>query len=369
MWIVAAKEIHPKESRVALTPKSAEKLIKLGANVAIEAGLGSSIFPDESYEKVGVKVFTDKQKLFDTADLLLKVRRSSIEEISMMKKGTVQISFLNPFQEQEIIEALKTKGVTALSMEMIPRTTIAQKMDALSSQANLGGYVSVVTAAFHLQKVLPMMTTPSGTISPAKVFIIGAGVAGLQAIATAKRLGARVEAFDTRAVVEEQVKSLGAKFIKIDLGETEQTKDGYAKPLTESQIQKQRDEMAKICASSDIVITTAQVFGRKAPIILTQEMIKKMSLGSVIVDMAVESGGNVEGVKQDEILDVNGVKLIGLANLPAKVAFDASEMYASNLYHLIHHFWDVQTNTFQINPEDELLKRCIATHQNETVLV
>lgn len=368
MWIAATKEIHPKESRVALTPKSATKLIKLGANVAIESGLGSSIFSDDQYEKVGVKIFTDKQKLLDMTDLLLKVRRSSVEEISMMKQETIQISFLNPFQEQDIIEALKKQKVTALSMEMIPRTTIAQKMDALSSQANLAGYVSVITAAFYLEKALPMMTTPSGTISPAKVFIIGAGVAGLQAIATAKRLGARVEAFDTRSVVEEQVKSLGAKFVKIDLGETSQTKDGYARQLTESQIQKQRQEMAKICASSDIVITTAQVFGRKAPIIITQDMIQKMTPKSVIVDMAVESGGNVEGVKQDEVLDVNGVKLIGLSNLPAKVALDASEMYASNLYHLIHHFWNEKTRTFQINPEHELLKRCIATCQPETVL-
>ncbi|MGD2169025.1 MAG: NAD(P) transhydrogenase subunit alpha, partial [Chlamydiota bacterium] len=245
--------------------------------------------------------------------------------------------------------------------EMIPRTTLAQKMDALSSQANLAGYVAVIEAAAHLKKVFPMMTTPSGTISPVRVFVIGAGVAGLQAIATAKRLGARVEAFDTRTVVEEQVKSLGAKFVKVDLGETGQTKDGYAKQLTADQLEKQRLAMKKVCENSDIVITTAQVFGKKAPLIITKEMVESMQPGSVIVDMAVETGGNVEGSKVNSTETINGVDIIGLANLPGKVALDATQMYAANLFHLLNHFWDKEE--FRLDLENDLLKSSVITHE------
>jgi NAD(P) transhydrogenase subunit alpha len=252
-------------------------------------------------------------------------------------------------------------------MEMIPRSTIAQKMDALSSQANLAGYVTVILAAERLNKILPMMMTPSGTITPSRVFVIGAGVAGLQAIATAKRLGARVEAFDTRPVVEEQVQSLGAKFIKIDLGETGQTKDGYAKALTPEQIEKQRQGMAKVCANSDIVITTAQLFGRKAPVIITKDMVAQMKPGSVIVDMAVESGGNVEGSKIDEEVKVNGVLIIGLGNLPGRVAVHASQMYSSNLTNLIESYWDGEKKTFNLNLEDETIQGCLITHHGEIV--
>ena len=212
------------------------------------------------------------------------------------------------------------------------------------------------------------MMTPSGTITPARVFIIGAGVAGLQAIATAKRLGARVEAFDTRPVVEEQVHSLGAKFIKIDLGETGQTKDGYAKALTPEQIEKQRQGMAKVCSISDIVITTAQLFGRKAPIIVTKDMIAQMKPGSVVVDMAVESGGNVEGSKLDEEVETdNGIRIIGLGNLPGRVAIHASQMYSSNLTSLIESYWNAEQKTFNLNPQDETIKGCLITHQGEIV--
>jgi len=252
-------------------------------------------------------------------------------------------------------------------MEMIPRSTIAQKMDALSSQANLAGYVTVILAAERINKILPMMMTPSGTIAPARVFIIGVGVAGLQAIATAKRLGARVEAFDTRPVVEEQVQSLGAKFVKIDLGETGQTKDGYAKALTPEQIKKQQDGMAKICANADIVITTAQLFGRKAPVIVTKEMVAQMKPGSIIVDMAVESGGNVEGSKVDEEVDVNGVRILGLGNLPGRVAVHASQMYSSNLVNFVESFWDVEAKKFNLKLEDDIIKGCLITHNGEVV--
>jgi NAD(P) transhydrogenase subunit alpha len=247
-------------------------------------------------------------------------------------------------------------------MEMIPRSTIAQKMDSLSSQANLGGYVAVVMASNRLDRIPPMMSTPSGTIAPAKVFIIGVGVAGLQAIATAKRLGAVVEAFDTRPVVEEQVKSLGAKFVKVDLGDTGQTAQGYAKELTAEQLEKQREVMAQHCAQADIVITTAQVFGRKAPLIVTTAMVQGMKPGSVVVDMAVESGANVECSKLGEEVLVNDVRILGHANLPGRVPRVASEMYSNNLGNLIEHFWDRDAKTFKLDPANEILKQCLVTH-------
>ena len=261
------------------------------------------------------------------------------------------------------MDALQKAGISAVSLEMIPRSTIAQKMDVLSSQANLAGYVSVLLGIAEMQKILPMMTTPAGTIKPAKVFIIGVGVAGLQAIATAKRLGARVEAFDTRPVVEEQVKSLGAKFVKIDLGETGQTKDGYATQLTPEQMQLQKEGMAKACAQADLVITTAQLFGRKAPLLIDRAMISRMQPGSVIVDMAVESGGNVEGSVLDEVVDTGGVKIIGLGNLPGKVALTASEMYSANLGNFITHFWDKESKEFKLNLDDDIIKGALITHQ------
>ena len=212
-----------------------------------------------------------------------------------------------------------------------------------------------------------MMMTPAGTISPARVFVVGVGVAGLQAIATAKRLGARVDAFDTRPIVEEQVKSLGARFVKIDLGKTGQTKDGYAKALTEEQLQKQREGMAKVCAASDVVITTAQLFGKKAPLIITADMVAGMARGSVLVDLAVESGGNIAGSKPDQEIDVNGVRIIGLANLPGKIAVNASQMFSSNLHALVDEFWDAEQKRFVLDVEDEIIQGCVITHKGEVV--
>ena len=240
-------------------------------------------------------------------------------------------------------------------------------MDALSSQASIAGYVAVVEAMKQLDKMFPMMMTPAGTIQPARVFVIGAGVAGLQAIATAKRMGAKVEAFDTRPVVEEQVQSLGAKFVKVDLGETGQTKDGYAKALTEDQLKKQRETMAKHCAMSDVVITTAKLFGRKAPIIITRDMIKDMKKGSVIVDLAVDTGGNVEGSKLNQTVKLDGVYIIGLENYPGQVPVHASQMYSSNLYNFIDEFWDDEAKIFKLELEDEIIKGCLITHNHEIV--
>ena len=368
MNLAVPREAHPGEVRVALIPEHVARLVNAGADVAIESGLGQPLrITDDQYTQAGASVVADHNQLIQNADVVLRIRKPLAEEVERMKPGCIYISLLDPFNERELIDMFVAKNISAISMEMIPRITRAQKMDVLSSQANLAGYVAVILAAERLDKILPMMMTPAGTISPARVFIIGVGVAGLQAIATAKRLGARVEAFDTRPVVEEQVKSLGARFVKIDLGETGQTKDGYAKALTEEQLQKQREGMAKVCALSDIVITTAQLFGRKAPLIVTEDMVRGMSKGSVIVDLAVEGGGNVAGSQIDKEIDVDGVRVIGLGNLPGRVTVHASQMFSSNLYNLIEEFWNAEEKRIELNLEDEIVKGCVITHQGKIV--
>ncbi|MFQ5455567.1 MAG: Re/Si-specific NAD(P)(+) transhydrogenase subunit alpha [Nitrospirota bacterium] len=363
MRIAIPKEIYPGERRVSMVPDTIARLIRLGAEVEIETGLGmQSGYTDNDYSTPGASVNMDRKALLSSGDMVVRVRKPPIEEVSLLKRGSIHISYLDPFNETSLVNKLAECGVSAISMEMIPRTTIAQKMDVLSSQASLAGYVSVILAAERIDKVFPMMMTPAGTISPVRVFIIGAGVAGLQAVATAKRLGARVEAFDTRAVVEEQVQSLGAKFVKADIGETGQTKDGYAKALTQEQLEKQRQVMAKHCAMADVVITTAQVFGRKSPVIITKEMIAGMKKGSIIVDLAVESGGNVEGSERNQEIEINGITIIGLENLPGRVAVNASQMYSNNIVNLISQYWDKESKTFKLNLDDEIIKGCLITH-------
>jgi NAD(P) transhydrogenase subunit alpha len=366
MNIALPKEVHPDETRVALIPEHIAKLAEMGAHITVETGIGQKLnFSDEDYVKAGAALEADRSSLLQTADMVLRIRKPAMEEIDLLKEESTYVSLLDPFNERQLIEALMKKRITSISMEMIPRITRAQKMDVLSSQANLAGYVAVIIAAERLDKILPMMMTPAGTIAPARVFVIGVGIAGLQAIATAKRLGARVDAFDTRPVVEEQVKSLGARFVKIDLGETGQTKDGYAKALTEEQLQKQRAAMAKVCAAADVVITTAQVFGKKAPLIVTEDMVAGMSKGSVLVDLAVETGGNVAGSQANQEVDVGGVRIIGLANLPGEVAINASQMFSSNLFALVAEFWNEEEKRFVLDAEDEIIQGCVITHQGE----
>ena len=368
MRIAVIKERHPGERRVPLLPATAEKLVKLGAELLIEAGLGQSCrFEDAAYEKVGATVSAARRELLQSADMVLRLRKPPADEIELMRKGCIHVSYLDPFHEAELVELLRRAGIAAISLEMIPRSTLAQKMDVLSSQANLAGYSAVLLGAEHLDKILPMMTTPAGTIKPARVFVIGVGVAGLQAIATAKRLGAVVEAFDTRPVVEEQVRSLGAKFVKIDLGETGQTKDGYAKALTPEQLALQKEGMAKACARADVVITTAQLFGRPAPRLIDRKMLAGMQPGSVVIDMAVESGGNVEGSVLDQVVEISGVRVVGFGNLPGRVAETASQMYSANLGNFVEHFWDKQAKTFLLNRNDELIKGALITHDGEVV--
>lgn len=368
MLIGVPKELQAGENRVSLIPVHVKKLTQLGAEVQVEKDLGLNAgFSNQEYEDAGAKIVQDRDDLLKSSDILLRLRKPELNEISKFKKAGVHISYLDPYNEPDLIEELKQNQITAISMEMIPRTTRAQKMDAMSSQANLAGYVTVLLAAEKLPRILPMMMTPAGTLKPANVFIIGVGVAGLQAIATAKRLGAKVTAFDTRAVTAEQVKSLGAKFLEIDLGETGQTKDGYAVELTAEQLEKQKQAQKDQIAKSDIVITTAQVFGRKPPLLITKDMIPAMQKGSVILDMAAETGGNVEGSVAGKTVEIDGITIIGDGNWANFVARDASQMYSSNLYNLVEEFWDKEKREFVLNLEDEILQGCVITHQGEIV--
>lgn len=357
------------EMRAALTPTTATALRTLGLQLAAPAGLGrGSLYPDADYAAAGVELVNDPAAAMAAADLVLRVRKPPAADVARMKRGAVHVSFLDPFNEPALLEAFAAAGVSAVSLEMIPRTTLAQKMDALSSQASLAGYAAVVQAAARLRLALPMMMTPAGTILPARVFVIGAGVAGLQAIATAKRLGARVEAFDTRPVVEEQVRSLGAKFVKIDVGETGQTSGGYAQALTPEQIARQQAGMAKICAQSDVVIATAKVFGRKAPRLLTAAMLEGMRSGSVVVDLAVDTGGNVEGSRAGEnVVTPRGVTIIGDSCLEATVAHHATQVLAANFAAWVTHFWDTKAKTLRLDRGDEILKGCLITHEGAVV--
>jgi len=368
MKVFVPKETGAGETRVALVPLTARKLTQAGVELDVEAGVGEAIgLGDDAYTEAGASISTSRADALAAADMVVRLSPPSVEEAKQGREGAMLVSYIDPFENHDLIDALAQNGTTTLCMELIPRTTLAQKMDALSSQASLAGYVAVIVAAERIRKAFPMMMTPSGTITAARVFIIGAGVAGLQAIATAKRLGARVEAFDTRPVVEEQVASLGAKFVKIDIGETGQTKDGYAKQLTDEQLAKQREGMAKHCASADVVITTAQVFGRKAPLIVTEEMVAGMRPGSVIVDLAAETGGNVAGTEAGKEVDINGVKIVGLSNMPGRVAEDASLMYSSNVGNLIEHYWDKEAKSFKLDLEDEILAGCTLTHEGKLV--
>jgi len=363
MRLAIPRETHPGENRAAVTPDTVKKLVRLGADIAIESGAGAGAgFPDEAFTAEGATIESDRDALLGGADMVLRLRKPDLGEVAKLKDGCIHVSYLDPFNEHDLIKEFATRNVTAVSMEMIPRSTRSQKMDALSSQANLAGYIAVMLAATRLPRIFPMMMTPAGTLKPAKVFIIGAGVAGLQAIATAKRLGARVTAFDTRPVVAEQVQSLGGKFLEIDLGDTGQTKDGYAKELTPEQVEMQRQAQKAVIAESDVVITTAQVFGRKPPVLVTADMVEGMAPGSVVVDMAAETGGNVEGSVPNEVVDVGGVTIIGTGNLANLVARDATQMYASNMFNLVEDTWDKEEKTFVLDLENDILPGCVITH-------
>ncbi|RME04922.1 MAG: NAD(P) transhydrogenase subunit alpha [Planctomycetota bacterium] len=375
MKIVVPKEKKEGELRVPMVPSAAKTIAALaGATLVVEKSIGASIgFSDEEYSKAGANVAEDIASHLKEADIVLHLNKPSVDDIQHYKEGAIVIGYLDPFQDKDLLDAFCKQKLIALAMETMPRTTIAQKMDALSSQANLAGYRAVITAAAKLKKIFPMMITPAGTISPARVFVIGAGVAGLQAIATAKRLGARVEAFDVRPDAKEQIESLGAKCIQFDLGgETGQKGEMHAKELTEEQKKRQQELTEQHCANMDVVITTAQVLGRKAPRILTRKAIEGMKPGSIVIDMAVESGGNVEGSKMNEEVVINGVTILGLPHLAADAAVDASLMYANNLAKMLEHFWDKEKDPeknqgFLLNQEDEILQGILLTHEGKIV--
>ncbi len=364
--ILVCRESDPRETRVALIPDDIKKLIGLGFSVKVVSGAGvTSGFSDAAYEKAGAVIVAKEQDGYDS-EIVLRIMKP--ESTKGLKAGTLHLSYLDPFNEKELLREFAKNGIQAVSLEMIPRTTLAQKMDVQSSQTSLAGYVAVVNAAAHLPKILPMMVTPSGTINPARVFIIGVGVAGLQAIATAKRLGARVDAFDTRPVVEEQVKSLGASFLKIDLGEMGQTDQGYAKELTPEQIKKQQEAQAKVCERSNIVITTAKVFGRKAPRLVSKDVIDRMMPGSVIVDMACSTGGNVEGSKLFEnVVTENGVTIMSGDYLERQVPYDASKMLSGNFTAFLTHFYNKESKEFVVNLEDEIMRGCLLTQGGKII--
>jgi NAD(P) transhydrogenase subunit alpha len=370
MIVFAPRETDPRETRAALIPETAQKLVELGLEVQVESGIGDKAdHPDSQYEDAGAKVVTDRAAALGGADFVFRVRKPDPNEISTLKKGAVHVSFLDPFNEPELLKSMADSGATAVSLEMIPRTTLAQKMDALSSQANIAGYTSVICAAERMNKILPMMMTPAGTISPAKIFVLGIGVAGLQAIATAKRLGARVTAFDVRPEALEQAESLGAKALRIDLGgDTSGTDQGYAKELTPEQIKTQGEAQAKVCADSDVVITTAKVFGRKSPVLIKADVVAKMKHGALIVDLAAGGGGNVEGtVLDEEVVTDNGVRIIGLENFEGLAPTHASQVFSANLGNFLEHFWDKEEKSFKFDLEDEILKGCVLTHDGAVV--
>ncbi len=359
--VLVCKENLPAETRVALIPDDIKKLSGMGFEFTVVAGAGQkSGFEDSSYEAVGAKIVSKEEDGYQDADIIVRILKP--ETSKGMKPDTLHVSFLDPFNEKALLKEFADNQIQAVSLEMIPRTTLAQKMDVQSSQTSLAGYVAVLNAASRLPKILPMMVTPAGNINPARCFIIGVGVAGLQAIATAKRLGARVDAFDTRPVVEEQVKSLGANFVKIDLGDMGQTSQGYAKELTPEQIAKQQEAQAKVCEKANIVITTAKVFGRKAPLLIKKDVLDRMQPGAVIVDMAVATGGNVEGSSPDhEVITDNGVIILPGDELQRQVPWDASKMLSGNISAFLTHFYNKETKEFEVNLEDEIMKGCLLT--------
>ena len=367
MIITALKSNNEKDTRSPIHSDTISNLLNLGVQIQFEENIGNGInVSDEVFQDQGITKST-REDCLKNGDLIVTNQPIDTAELDHIKKGSTILGMISPFSNQQLIEECAKRNINLVSMEFIPRITRAQKMDVLSSQANLAGYVSVIESAKHLSTALPMMMTAAGTLKPAKVFIIGVGVAGLQAIATAKRLGARVEAFDPRDVVEEQVQSLGAKFVKIDLGETGETDQGYAKELTSEQIEKQKELQSLVCARSDIVITTAQLFGRPAPQIIDNNTIRKMKPGSVIFDMAVESGGNVEGSVADEVVINNGVKIVGISNLASKVSSHASLALSNNLNHWICDFYSKDDNKINFDFDDEIIKSSVLVYEGKVM--
>jgi NAD(P) transhydrogenase subunit alpha len=370
MKVGVPKEILRGETRVALVPASVTALKKAGLDVVVERGAGAAAgFIDSAYEQAGALV-ASRGDVFSQSDILLQVRAIPAD-LDALRPGQVVIGFADPLGSPDDIRVLSSRGVTAFSMELMPRITRAQSMDALSSMATIAGYKGVLLAAVQLPRMFPMMMTAAGTVSAAKVFIVGAGVAGLQAIATSKRLGAKVEAYDVRPAVKEQVQSLGARFVEMELDtKNAEDKGGYAKAQDESFYQRQREMMLRVVAGTDVVITTALIPGKKAPILVTQEMVEAMAPGSVVVDLAAERGGNCALTKPDEIVVHNGVTIIGPSNPPALVPYHASQMYAKNITTFLSHLLGkegAKKAALELDPNDEITRETLLTKDGDVV--
>jgi NAD(P) transhydrogenase subunit alpha len=361
--IAVPKERRAGETRVAAVPETVKKLVASGFSVVVESGAGAAAsYPDADYKAAGATLAKTAKEAVAKADIVFHVRAPEAAEIAGYKKGAIVAALLNPHQDKAVVAALAKAGATAVAMEFIPRITRAQVMDALSSQANLAGYRAVIEAAEAYGKAFPMMMTAAGTVAPAKVFVMGAGVAGLQAIATARRLGAVVTATDVRPAAKEQVESLGAKFVAVEDEEFKEaeTAAGYAKEMSKDYQAKQAALVSDHIKKQDIVVTTALIPGRPAPKLVSAAQVKSMKPGSVLVDLAVEQGGNVEGAKPDQIVDAGGVKIVGFANLPGRIAADSSALYARNLVALSALFLD-KDGKFAPDFEDEILKAAVIT--------
>ena len=367
MILGVPKEVLANETRVAVIPATVKQYISAGLSVVVESGAGDkSLISDNEFREAGAEIIDDAASVYSKSDMILKVSSPTGDELELIKDGSSYISFFQTMKETSKVLALQRKNVTAYSMHLIPRTTLAQKMDALSSQTNIAGYKAVLIAASHIEKYMPLLMTAAGTIPPAKVLVLGAGVAGLSAIATAKRLGAQVESSDVRPEVKEQVESLGAKFLEVESDSDDGVGEGgYAKETSEEYKKKQAELLAQRIAASDIVITTALIPGRPAPILISDEMVKSMAPGSVIMDLAAENGGNCSLTKPDEIINVNGVLIDGTVNLAGTTSVHASQLYAKNVSAFMLHGYDKETEQF--NLEDEIISGAMFTHNGDIV--
>ncbi len=365
MQVGVLKETHPGERRVAIVPETVSRLTELGVTVAVESGAGESAgFADAAYEKAGATVESDKRKLCADSRMLLKVREPTSEEIGALSEGSAVIAFLQPLTSPALVRSLAEHKLTSVSMELVPRITRAQSMDALSSQATVAGYKAVLLAATSATKFFPMLMTAAGTIRPARVLVLGVGVAGLQAIATARRLGAVVEGYDVRPDVKDQVESLGARWVGLAMEEAVGA-GGYAKEISEDAQKKAHEHLKKLVGDADVVVTTAQIPGRKAPVLITDDMVSGMAAGSIIVDLAAESGGNCTKTKAGETVTVDGVIVMGPSDLAASMPLHASQMYSRNLLALMQHL--VKEGELVLEMEDEITSGCLVTHGGEIV--
>lgn len=369
MKIAVLKERQANEKRVAISPEIVKKLIAQGVEICIESDAGKNAgFPDSEYQKVGAKISSVLLEILADADIILKVQPSADEvELEFMKKNALIIGILSPYNNKNLLKKYAEKNITSFSVELLPRITKAQVMDVLSSQSNLAGYMAVIKAANEYGGAFPMMMTAAGTVSPAKLMVMGAGVAGLQVIATAKRLGAIVSAFDVRSAAKEQVQSLGANFIEVPVVEDGSTSGGYAKEMSEEYKAKQKQLIHDNLKKTDIVITTALIPGRAAPILITKEMIKDMKPGSVIIDLAAGSGGNCEGVQADQVIINNDVKLVGFSNLASHIPQEASKLYSKNLFNIIDYISNKEFKEIKYDFDDEIVKACVLTHEGQIV--